>query len=80
MANLMSRVKRKLKEVYYGNRAYTPDHVRPNMVAYHKPTKKSETQTVTQTRKPTARENTITGGLKQAGLTEAEIAKFRSKK
>ena len=59
---LVKKTKRRLKELYYGERAYTKGHKAPK-----KP------------KKTTERTKQVSSGLKAAGLSDEEIAKFRKK-
>ncbi len=68
---LESKTKRRMKELYYGDRTYLPGHKKPAVV---KPV--PAVKPTPNTRRTTQ----IEGGLKQAGLTEKEIARFRGKK
>ena len=59
--NLVSKTKRRLKELFYGEKTYLP-----------KGSKVKKT-------KKTARTKTVESGLKRAGLSESDIAKFKKK-
>lgn len=71
---MMKRVQRKLYEVYHGGNAYMPkkDEVVRRIKKKIEPTKREPMES--------ARTKVVVGGLKQAGLTDAEIAKFQRKK
>ena len=55
---LLAKTKRRLKELFYGDKTYLPKE------------KKS---------KKTTRTKAVESGLKQAGLSESDIAKFKKK-
>jgi len=61
-STLLSKTKRRLKELFYGDRTYMPGHKKPKAPA-----------------KKTTRTKAVESGLKQAGLSESDIAKFKKK-
>jgi hypothetical protein len=74
---MMKRVRRKLYEVYHGGNAYMPkkDEIIVRVKKKIEPIKREPMKPM-----ETVRTKTVSGGLKQAGLTDQEIARFRRKK